>query len=276
VVRYLPDNTPAEYIANELLALGFKVISVRQMTSTRPQAPANLPLFLVTQPRGEKSQEIFKLNSLSHIIINMEAYRAQIGLTQCYNCQQFGHVWANCKQPPNVYSLGAAISTGNSPKRITGSPYELAATASSQKERSHTPNYRGCNRAKEELQKREAQKSQTKETIGRVFSSLLATTAMSFSEAVKGQRQQTQQNKTPRATPEGTEKNEDQSIEMGMEQPVQPGRTTGNSNLSSLDNMFKVATIVQQIMTGLNEAVSEEDKIITITKIVMKLINHEY
>jgi hypothetical protein len=61
-----------------------------------------------------------------------------------------------------------------------------------------------------------------------------------------------------------------------MEQPVQPGRATGNSNLSSLDNMFKFATIAQQIMTGLNEAVSEEDKIFTITKIVMKLINHEY
>jgi hypothetical protein len=40
---------------------------------------------------------------------------------------------------------------------------------------------------------------------------------------------------------------------MEREQPVQPGRTTGNSNLSSLD-MFKVATIVQQIKTGLNEA----------------------
>jgi hypothetical protein len=30
----------------------------------------------------------------------------------------------------------------------------------------------------------------------------------------------------------------------------------------------------QQIMSGLNEAVSEEEKIITITKIVTKLINH--
>jgi len=39
--------------------------------------------------------------------------------------------------------------------------------------------------------------------------------------------------------------------------------------------MFKVATTVQKIMTGLNECV-KEDKIITITKIVMKLINNEY
>jgi hypothetical protein len=46
-----------------------------------------------------------------------------------------------------------------------------------------------------------------------------------------------------------------------------------NVNSSSLDNMFKVASLVQQIMTGLNEAVSEEQKIVAITKIVMKLMN---
>jgi hypothetical protein len=69
VIRYLPGSTPAEVIANEMLVLGFKVISVRQMTSTRPQAPANLSLFLATLPRNEKSQEISKLTSLSHDII---------------------------------------------------------------------------------------------------------------------------------------------------------------------------------------------------------------
>jgi hypothetical protein len=35
--------------------------------------------------------------------------------------------------------------------------------------------------------------------------------------------------------------------------------------------MFKVATVVQQIMTELNGAVSEEDKIVAITKIVLNL-----
>jgi hypothetical protein len=40
--------------------------------------------------------------------------------------------------------------------------------------------------------------------------------------------------------------------------------------------MSKVATTVQQIVTRLNEAVSEEDKIITIKKILMKSLNNEY
>jgi hypothetical protein len=77
--------------------LGFNVINERQLT-TNPRAPnrqtyvETLPLFMVTLTGNVKSQEIFKLNSLNHIIIKVISYRAPIDLTQCYNCQNFGHV----------------------------------------------------------------------------------------------------------------------------------------------------------------------------------------
>jgi hypothetical protein len=35
VIRHLPGHTPAEHISNELVALKFSVISVRQMTASR-------------------------------------------------------------------------------------------------------------------------------------------------------------------------------------------------------------------------------------------------
>jgi hypothetical protein len=38
--------------------------------------------------------------------------------------------------------------------------------------------------------------------------------------------------------------------------------------------MFTVAAIVQKIMTELNEAVSEEEKIVAIPKTVLKLMNN--
>jgi hypothetical protein len=104
VIRHLPTNTPAQDISDGLVDLGFDVVSVKQMTSARrpPDGsnPIPLPLFLVTLPRTTKSPEIFKLSSLCHICIKVEAYKSQSSLTQCFNCQQFGHVWANCKQPP--------------------------------------------------------------------------------------------------------------------------------------------------------------------------------
>jgi hypothetical protein len=111
VIRHLPYTTPAEDISDVLVSLGFDVVSVKQMTSTRRSPPEeskviNLPLFLVTLPRTAKSQEIFRLPSLCHIAIRVEAYRTQNSLTQCHNCQQFGHVWANCKQPPHCLWCG--------------------------------------------------------------------------------------------------------------------------------------------------------------------------
>jgi hypothetical protein len=111
VIRHLPMITPAEDISEGLMELGFDIISVKQMTSTRrsqsEETPTKaLPLFLITLPRTAKSQEIFRLTALCHIAIRVEVYRAQNGLTQCHNCQQFGHVWANCKQPPRCLWCG--------------------------------------------------------------------------------------------------------------------------------------------------------------------------
>jgi hypothetical protein len=92
VICHLLQNTPAEDIYDGLVVLGFDVISVKQMTTTRRSPPeeskiTNLPIFLVTWPRTAKSQEMSHLPSLCHIVIRVEAYRAQSALTQCHNCQ---------------------------------------------------------------------------------------------------------------------------------------------------------------------------------------------
>jgi hypothetical protein len=66
VIRHLPIDTPSEDISNGLVDLGFDAISVNQMTTTRSsesgRKQTNLPLFLTTLSRNEKSQTIFKLN----------------------------------------------------------------------------------------------------------------------------------------------------------------------------------------------------------------------
>jgi len=189
VIRHLPGSIPAEDIAKELQALGFSIISVRQMTSKRLQAPPNLPLFLVTLPRSDKSQEIFQLASLCHVIVKVEAYRAQTGLTQCHNCQQFGHVWANCKQPPKCVWCGGGHLHKECPEKENRDSTPACCNCKlTEGEKPHPSNYRGYKRAKEELQRRRTQKTQTKEPTGRVFSTRLTTPTVSFAEAVKGKR----------------------------------------------------------------------------------------
>jgi hypothetical protein len=61
VIRHLPLNTPAEDISNGLVSMGFDVISVKQMTTTRrnplPEGTTTtiLPLFLIALSRTAKS-----------------------------------------------------------------------------------------------------------------------------------------------------------------------------------------------------------------------------
>jgi hypothetical protein len=64
------------------------------------------------------------------VVIKAEVYRAQTGLTQWYKCQNFGHVWAKCKQPPGVYGVEVATSIKNALRRKKRSPYLAAATVS--------------------------------------------------------------------------------------------------------------------------------------------------
>jgi hypothetical protein len=45
-----------------------------------------------------------------------------------------------------------------------------------------------------------------------------------------------------------------------------------NVNSQPLDNMLRVVTVVQQIMTEFNGAVTERDKLMAITKILLNLM----
>jgi hypothetical protein len=137
---------------------------VRQMTTDRtaPNGQTHVepfPLFLVTLTSNIKCEEIFKLNSLNIIIIKVELYRAQTGLTQCYNCQNFGHVWANCKQPPRcLWSDGGYLHREWSVKTNTECT-PSCCNCSLLGDKPHLSSYRGCSHAKGEPQRRTAQQT---------------------------------------------------------------------------------------------------------------------
>jgi hypothetical protein len=138
----------------------------------------------------------------------------------------------------------------------------------------HPANYRGCRHAKEELQRRKTQRT-PKTTTGRVSSSNIITPGVSFAAALRGsedqQQQQPQASQVPVAPPPTT-------VKQNIPAPALQ-QTTGQSvqaplvDSQPLDNMLRVVTVVQQIMTEFSGALSEEDKIVAITKIVPKLRN---
>jgi hypothetical protein len=172
LIHHLPHNTPAEDISNGLVSLGFDVISVKQMTAIR-RLPSdgstiiNLPLFLITLPRTTKSQEIFRLQSLCHIAVRVQAYRAQNVLKQCHNCQQFGHVCANCKQPPRCLWCGGGHLHKECPEKgNTSSTPTCCNCRLVEGEKAHPANYRGCRHAKDEMQKKKVQRTPKNTTGG--------------------------------------------------------------------------------------------------------------
>jgi hypothetical protein len=277
VIRHLPQNTPASDICEGLVSLGFDVISVKQITTTRRSPPnepktLNLPLFLVTLPRTAKSQEIFQLPCLCHIAIKVEAYRAQNALTKCHNCQQFGHVWANCKQPPRcLWCEGGHLHKECPEKENAASTPECCNCKLLEGEKPHPANYRGCRHAKEELQRRKLQRA-PKITTGRAFTSHLTTPSFSFTAALRGSAAQQQRPQAPQATeadpPTGVNQSNPTSVHQKSGQSVR----SPTASSQPLDNMLRVVTVVQQIMTEFNGAVSEEEKIVAITKIVLNLM----
>jgi hypothetical protein len=123
----------------------------------------------------------------------VEPHRAQNGLAQCHNCQKFGHVWTNCKQPPRYLCGG-----GHLPKRCP-QKRNISSTPSSNmpqlsvggRRRPHPANYRSCRHAKEDMQKKKSQR-----TPGRVFSSNITTADESFAAAHRGE---TEEQKEPQA-----------------------------------------------------------------------------
>jgi hypothetical protein len=150
VIRRLPTNTPAEDICGGLMSLGFDVVSVKA-DDDHPLVPSrrsknNKPApYLVTIPRTPKSQEIFQLPYLCHISIKVEDYRAQSAFTQCHNCQQFGHVWVNCKQPPHrLWCEGGHLHKECPERENAASTPACCNCKLLEGETPHPANYRDC------------------------------------------------------------------------------------------------------------------------------------
>jgi hypothetical protein len=102
-----------------------------------------------------------------------------------------------------------------------------------------------------------------------VFSSTLTTPGVSFAAALRGTKEKNQ--RPPAAQVAATV--EKPSVPASVRQE-ETGQSVSAPNVNSLplDNMFRVITAVQQIMTEFNGAVSEEAKVVAITKIVLSLM----
>jgi hypothetical protein len=120
-------------------------------------------------------------------------------------------------------------------------------------------NCRGFSDAKDEMRKSKSQRT-PKTTMGRAFSSNYTTLGLSFAAALRNNEKQ-QKRPHPRQVtvpgpatmkyprvPAPLQHHQQQETDQSVRAPT--------VNISSMNDMFKVSTVVQQIMTELNGAVS--------------------
>lgn len=133
VIRNLHYSTPIELIKEEL---EFKLFEVRQVTNVLHKVNKNpLPPFFVDVEPTPKSKEIFELSSLLHTKIRIEEpYKSQV-ISQCLNCQQYGHTRAYCGYHPRC---GADHQTSDCPNPRDASPKCALCSEN------HPANYKGC------------------------------------------------------------------------------------------------------------------------------------
>jgi hypothetical protein len=201
------------------------------------------------------------------MIIKVELYRAQTGLTQCYNCQNFGYIWANCKQLIRCLWCGGGHLNKESPEKThTESTPSCCSYMPVEREKPCPASYRVCSHAKGELQREEHKEFPRNPLGGR----------SSLSSPHQGSPTQLHCFKTRNIRNHRHRRH----IGKACGHPCSSichnrkfGEEASQYRLTFwLTDTLKIATTVQQIVTELSEAVSEKDKIMIITKMALNLM----
>jgi hypothetical protein len=116
----------------------------------------------------------------------------------------------------------------------------------------------------------------TEGETGKMFTSNYVTSGVFFVAALRNNAGH-QQQPTPSQTPETSPRAEIKQSTSAPGKQHKRGQSVlaPSVNGQPLDNILRVVTVVQQIMTEFRGAISEKDKIVAITKIVLNLLNQD-
>ncbi|VVC30826.1 Pre-C2HC domain,Reverse transcriptase domain [Cinara cedri] len=152
VIRNLHPSTSTELIKSEL---ELRLFEVRQVTSVLHKIDKHpLPLFFVDFEPTSQSNDIHKLKSLIHTKIKVEEPYKLKTISQCINCQDYGHTKSYCGYPARCVCCGALHSSSACTNPRDATPKCALCSGD------HPSNYKGCSVYKE-LQLRNKPKMST-------------------------------------------------------------------------------------------------------------------
>lgn len=97
VLRNIPNNVTIDEIRNDLMQQNINIIKVVQMEKKlSDNSKVKLPLYIVTFDKGVTLSQILKIKKVCYCIVEWEKLNNKTNTIQCYKCQCFGHISANC------------------------------------------------------------------------------------------------------------------------------------------------------------------------------------
>lgn len=136
VIRNLHSSTDPNTINEEL---EFRLFDVRRVTNVlHIITKVPLPLFFIDLEPSIKSYEIYQLISLLHTKIKVEEPYKPKTISQCNNCQDYGHTKTYCGYLPRCVRCGADHKTTDCPNQCSG-PFRYALCQGN-----HPASYKGC------------------------------------------------------------------------------------------------------------------------------------
>lgn len=136
VIRNLHPTTRTELIKDELEV---RLFEVRRVTNVLHRiTKIQLPLFFVDLEPTQKSSEIFQLSSLLHTKIKIEEPYKPKSISQCNNCQEYGHTKTYCGYPSRCVRCGAHHQSSACPNSRAVPPKCALCSGD------HPASYKGC------------------------------------------------------------------------------------------------------------------------------------
>jgi len=136
VIRNLHPSTPTSLIKSELEFRQFEVRNITNVLHKTNKHP--LPLFFVDLEPCSQSNDIYKLTSLLHTKIKVEEPFKAKTISQCLNCQNYGHTKTYCGYPPRCVRCGACHLSSACPNPRDTPPTCALCHGS------HPASYKGC------------------------------------------------------------------------------------------------------------------------------------
>ncbi|GBM19632.1 Nucleic-acid-binding protein from transposon X-element [Araneus ventricosus] len=137
VIHGLDVDSSCDDIREELTRKNYRVDKVHQFKKFRTKKL--IPVFQVHLLPTENLKEIYKIDTLLHMIVTIEPYqRKSIG--QCFHCQAFSHVASKCKMIVKCVICAEQHDSRVCPPKNIENPTKKCANCGGP----HTASYRGC------------------------------------------------------------------------------------------------------------------------------------